>query len=46
MTAATKIFNMTLRIPNFLYDRRNKKVGKWQVEQKIFKLQEEEKNFR
>ena len=26
MTAATKIFNMTLRTPNFLYDSRNENV--------------------
>ena len=26
MTAATKIFNMTFRIPNFLYDSRNENV--------------------
>ena len=46
MTATTKIFNMTLRTPKFLYDRRNKKFGKWQVEQNFFKRQEERKKFR
>ena len=46
MTASTKIFNMTLRTSKFLYDRRNKKVGKWQLPQIVFKRQEEGKKIK